>query len=76
MTREELKGAFASPVKQGRCIVEVHKGYCMVMFPDGGVESTRTRKSAESRCRKWFAGSLGSAQVGIGSVEYRDCTNR
>lgn len=56
---------------QGTVVIERDgRGYLM-MFPDGTVESARSRKAAEHKARKWFYQHLPEKAIGIGTIEWR-----
>lgn len=56
---------------QCKCVVEIHQGYFMVMFPDGCICAAQSRIEATRRCQRWFKTHIEARSIGIGEIEWR-----
>lgn len=77
LTAMETTMAKTIPIQQqGKIIAEWDQTdqHWLVLFPDGTVLSAKDQNRAEKLARKWFRDHLRDEAIGIGTVEYRKCT--
>jgi hypothetical protein len=57
---------------QGKVIVEEHGAFeWFVMYPDGQIVTTGSRKAAEKLAKKWFQENSDETFVNVGQIEIR-----
>lgn len=57
--------------KQGTAVVERDGDWFLVMFPNGNVESFKTKEAVEKRLKSWFWIHNDPNAIGVGLIEWR-----